>query len=383
LFLLAGVCAGWKETWNGTWGYVPVSSGNASGELFYWYFPARNGNASAPLLLWLQGGPGASSIEDGLLRINGPYRVENGSLAPREVSWNNEFAILYVDSPVGTGYSTATGYASTQTEISQMLVQLLKTFPTSHLVLCGESYGGHYLPPLGVAAVAAGLPVRGVAIGDGLTDPETQVVTKPVSAFHFGLIDEGTLLRAQAEAEKARLACSTGAYVAAKGHRESMEDIVVDASQINPYDVRKFGDYDDSAEVAFLNSSETLATLGARKYFGTESGVADALEADVMRSYKADIQSLLFEHEVPVLLYQGQFDWKDGATSNEAWIRSIGHAEYLSAPRTVLGSPSPYGWLKKAPPLYDAVLSSAGHMSPMDQPEAALDLITRFVQGRL
>lgn len=386
LALLTVVWVRAAEEWNGTWGYVNVSYGKAGGELFYWYFPARSGDVAAPLLLWLQGGPGASSIEDGLLRINGPYAVDqNGELAARNISWNNEFAMLYVDSPPGTGYSTATGYASNQSEIAHMLVQLLEHFTFDTLYLCGESYGGHYLPPLGVAVLEAGMPLGGVSIGDGLTDPATQVVTKPMSAYHFGLVDEETTVRAQSYANRAKRACQVEDYASAKQLREAMESIILEASHINAYDVRRFDAYDESAEISFLNSSETRQRLGAKKNFGTDPQVSISLTDDVMRTYKEDVKTLI-QAKVPVLLYQGQFDWKDGATSNEAWIRSLFQDNsYLNATRTVLqtANGAKYGWIKRAPPLYDAVIGGAGHMAPMDQPTPALDLITRFVRGLL
>lgn len=58
-----------------------------------------------PIVLWLQGGPGGSSMF-GLFNENGPFIVSaNGTLSLREYSWNREFALLYIDNPVGTGFS--------------------------------------------------------------------------------------------------------------------------------------------------------------------------------------------------------------------------------------------------------------------------------------
>lgn len=373
--------------YNGSVSFTPVSGGS----LFSWFFEPRNGNMSAPLVVWLQGGPGASSIEEGLLRIHGPYFVNDSALEPRDVSWVDELAVVYIDSPVGTGYSTAESYASTQDEVSGALVQFLENFtawPLSNgLYLTGESYGGHYLPPLGVKALQAGLPLRGISIGDGLTDPATQVLTKPTAAYHFGLVDELTLAKAAAQAAKASRACAAGDFLAAKTHRDNMEDVVLDAAQVNPYDVRTFDAYDDSNEIAFLNDPATLAMFGATS-FGTDPQVAEALAADVMQSYKSDVKTLV-DAQVPLLFYQGQFDWKDGATSNEAWIRQLlRRDDFLTANRTVLKTKldgQPYGWIKQLPgaPFYDVVVHAAGHLTPMDQPTAAKDLIMRFINGDL
>lgn len=56
-------------------------------------------------MLWLQGGPGGSSLF-GLFVENGPLMVnKDGNVTLREYAWNREFAVLYIDNPVGTGFS--------------------------------------------------------------------------------------------------------------------------------------------------------------------------------------------------------------------------------------------------------------------------------------
>lgn len=67
--------------------------------------------------MWLQGGPGASSMyglftENGILfiyiihLITGPFSVspDGQSLVPREITWNSDYHMLYVDNPVGAGF---------------------------------------------------------------------------------------------------------------------------------------------------------------------------------------------------------------------------------------------------------------------------------------
>ena len=72
--------------------------------------------------MWLQGGPGASSLF-GLFVINGPLQVyENLTLDERDVTWNKNYSMLYVDNPVGAGKHTV------KHELSDLMpVFLLKT----------------------------------------------------------------------------------------------------------------------------------------------------------------------------------------------------------------------------------------------------------------
>ena len=80
-------------------------------------------------------------MEDGVLRLNGPVFVENSVLSRRATSWNNEFAVLYLDQPIGTGFSYATvaaerveGYARDQADVSAMLLDFLsKWYDTAQL----------------------------------------------------------------------------------------------------------------------------------------------------------------------------------------------------------------------------------------------------------
>ena len=108
-----------------------------------------------------------------------------------------------------------------------------------------------------------------------------------------------------------------------------------------------------------------------------------------MRSYTALVKRALAALPRGVLLYQGQFDWKDGASSNEAWLAALDAPEvrrYLNASRVPLSTAAlaePYGWVKGAGKLHDAVLRGAGHMAPRDQPVAALDLLRRWAAGVL
>lgn len=88
--------------------FFSVDESSGTGKMFFWYFPAQNGNASAPTLMWLQGGPGGSSLF-GLFAEMGPLVVNDDltTLAENEYSWNQEYAMLFIDNPFGAGFSFA------------------------------------------------------------------------------------------------------------------------------------------------------------------------------------------------------------------------------------------------------------------------------------
>ncbi|KAJ1919302.1 hypothetical protein H4219_002064 [Mycoemilia scoparia] len=98
---------------------TPEGKNKGHSSIFYWYFPAivksnykrpntqssSSSSQQPPLLLWIQGGPGSTSMI-GLFTEMGPLKVhKDGTLSRRNITWANEYDILFVDQPVGTGFS--------------------------------------------------------------------------------------------------------------------------------------------------------------------------------------------------------------------------------------------------------------------------------------
>jgi carboxypeptidase C (cathepsin A) len=125
--------------------------------MWFWFFEARDNPSTAPLALWLNGGPGCSSMF-GLFVENGPCTFNNVS-GPNPVlnsySWNNVANMLYVDQPIGVGFSYGSDsddVTSTTTAapfVWKLLQAFYSRFPeytNRNFGLFTESYGGHYGP---------------------------------------------------------------------------------------------------------------------------------------------------------------------------------------------------------------------------------------------
>lgn len=165
-------------------GYVEVNA-TAGANLFYWFHGAQTNNTAAPFVLWLTGGPGCSA-ELAMLFENGPWKVaDDMTLSINPYSWNNEYNLLYVDSPAGTGFSYLTNpndYVVNERQVAQDLYTTLETFfraypeyAANDFYVVGESYGGHYVPALaerilhGNRKRQARINLKGIAIGNGMT----------------------------------------------------------------------------------------------------------------------------------------------------------------------------------------------------------------------
>ncbi|PVG01434.1 alpha/beta-hydrolase [Serendipita vermifera] len=136
-------------------GLLPISgNANETRKLFFWFFPPGPQGSLDDLIFWTNGGPGCSSLE-GMFQENGPVTWMWGTAKPiqNEYSWTNLSSVLYVEQPVGTGYSEGTPNAQNETDVASQLVgffqQFLEVFSElkgKNFYLSGESYAGMYVP---------------------------------------------------------------------------------------------------------------------------------------------------------------------------------------------------------------------------------------------
>ncbi|KAK7246559.1 hypothetical protein RIF29_41428 [Crotalaria pallida] len=141
-------------------GYVTVNETNGRA-LFYWFYESITKPEDKPLVLWLNGGPGCSSVGYGATQEIGPFLVDtNGKgLKFNNYSWNREANMLFLESPVGVGFSysnTTSDYAQlgddfTANDAYTFLHNWFLKFPsyrTRTFYIAGESYAGKYVPEL-------------------------------------------------------------------------------------------------------------------------------------------------------------------------------------------------------------------------------------------
>ena len=104
-----------------------------------------------------------------------------------------------------------------------------------------------------------------------------------------------------------------------------------------------------------------------------------------MKPYSQLIPPIL-DAGLPVLLYQGQMDMRDGVAATMAWLPTMRWAklsEWFATNRTTWVSPAgavePYdnsvpmyaGYIRSFEGLTHMTVAGAGHLVPMDQPERA------------
>lgn len=108
-------------------GYLNVS---ATKRLHYWLVTSENNPDADPTVLWLNGGPGCSSL-DGWAYEHGPFRInatDPTQLVQFDYNWNKQANMLYLEAPVGVGFS----YSTDQVRVQLHTVRTVDSTSTTH-----------------------------------------------------------------------------------------------------------------------------------------------------------------------------------------------------------------------------------------------------------
>ena len=133
-----------------------------------------------------------------------PFRIDqNLNLTINPNTWTQEFSTIFVDNPVRTGFSFTDndlGLSTNENQVADNLYEFLRQFfqvfseyRKNEFYIAGFSYAGKYIPSIGYKLMLEsqkfGINFKGVAIGNGLTDPIHMMNTSPLLKS-LGLIDK-------------------------------------------------------------------------------------------------------------------------------------------------------------------------------------------------
>ncbi|TFY76116.1 hypothetical protein EWM64_g7897 [Hericium alpestre] len=177
-------------------GLIPISGdGNETRKLFFWFFPPGPEGSLDDLVFWTNGGPGCSSLE-GSFQENGPFTWAPGQAKPtqNEWSWTNLSSLLYVEQPVGTGFSQGKPTARDENDVAAQLVGFMQQFldifselKGKKLYLTGESYAGMYVPYIAnfiyENASSLDLNLQGIWVSDPVLGWDVVQTQIPAVAF--------------------------------------------------------------------------------------------------------------------------------------------------------------------------------------------------------
>ncbi|KAJ7039097.1 serine carboxypeptidase [Mycena alexandri] len=401
-------------------GYIDIQARH----IFFYFFESRNDPDTDPVIFWTNGGPGCSSSL-GLFMELGPCRISdaNGTSVHPE-SWNQASNIFFVDQPIGVGFSYAEhGEAvSTTEEAAKDMAAFVFiffehfSFKNRPFHMAGESYAGRYVPVFAAEVydqnnklIDAGLtPINltSVMIGNGITDFYHQLSSVFDMQCTFAsvppIMDIATCLkmkkiipRCQKWVKKScldhfdEIDCG-----AAMGFCEGQLEGPFWSTGMNPYDISRECDgglgenlcYPVTRFIrAYLDRPDVRSMLGVDPSLTTnfsscsdEVGYAFVGKLDGFKNTQHYVAALL-ERGVRVLIYVGTYDWICNWVGNERWTLAMDNLKPWGTGKTN----SRIGLTRSAMGLTFATIEGAGHMVPYDKPKESLELVKRWLEGKI
>ncbi|KAH1080114.1 hypothetical protein J1N35_019875 [Gossypium stocksii] len=408
-------------------GYVTVDYKKHKA-LFYYFVEAEIDPASKPLVLWLNGGPGCSSLGVGAFSENGPFRPNGEFLVKNDYSWNREANMLYLETPIGVGFSYSTNtssYEAVDDEITArdnlvFLQNWYNKFPNYRnrdLYITGESYAGHYIPQLAKLMVEFNkkqnlFNLKGIALGNPVLEFATDFNSRAEYFWSHGLISDSTYKMFTSVCNYSRYvseyyrdsvspSCSK---VMSQVSRETSKfvdkyDVTLDvcissvlsqSMAINPQQVSERVDVCvEDKIVNYLNRKDVQKALHARLVGVHQWTVcSNILDYQLLNLEMPTISIVgsLIKSGIPVLVYSGDQDSVIPLTGSRSLVSRL--AKELELETTV-----PYrvwfegkqvgGWTQ----VYGNILSfatirGASHEAPFSQPERSLMLFKSFLEGK-
>ncbi|GAA6103379.1 retinoid-inducible serine carboxypeptidase [Tachysurus ichikawai] len=411
-----------KEAWD----YVDVRDG---AHMFWWLYYANSSPASfqdVPLVMWLQGGPGGSSCGFGNFGEIGPLDT---NLQPRETSWVNAANVLFVDNPVGTGYSYTDSYGALTRDVamvaSDMMVLLQhffskKTeFQSVPFYIFSESYGGKMAAAISLEltkAIKKGsikCNFAGVALGDSWISPIDSVMTWGPYLYSTSLLDDfglGEVMRAAKEVQKA---VEQEQYDKATQLWSVAESVVEqNTNGVNFYNIltpnsnllkcstenegylsalkrRHVQPLHGQSLDELMNGPirKKLGIIPNNVTWGGQSGdVFSSMSGDFMKPV-IDIVDELLAEGVNVTVYNGQLDLIVDTMGQELWVKKLkwdGLKKFNQMKWTALEDPQSTGQTGAFYKTYKNFafywILKAGHMIPSDQGSMAMRMLKMVMQ---
>ncbi|BFZ17204.1 hypothetical protein BsWGS_20243 [Bradybaena similaris] len=408
-----------------SWGYVTV---RPKAHEFYWlyYTTHSSGYKERPLILWLQGGPGASGTGFGNFEEIGPLDV---NLNARNTTWLQTASLLFIDNPVGTGYSYVEdkdAYTTNVAQISADLLVVLKAFVTVNpdfsatpFYIFSESYGGKMAAAFSAvlydAAIKGDIKInfKGFAMGDSWISPVDSTSSWGPYLYATSIVDSKGLDRINVATRQVAELIKEGKYSEATnawGDAESTVELI--SGGVNFYNILDWSGSDKNRKSAALDSRSSLEKLYDRHVrrmanddldalmngpvkkklkiipenvtWGGQSGeVFTAQSGDFMKNVTATVNHLIQTTPLKVVVYSGQLDLICDVLGTEAWFSKLDIATaFNKATRQLVACdkhPIACFYVKEVQTVQFYWILQAGHMVPSDNGSGALKMVNRII----
>ncbi|XP_066329994.1 serine carboxypeptidase-like 2 isoform X2 [Miscanthus floridulus] len=419
-------------------GYVGVDDDTRT-ELFYYFVESERSPRTDPVLLWLTGGP-RCTVFSGLAFEVGPIKFVLAPYTPHQsnlpqlvynpYSWTQMASILFVDSPVGSGFSYARdpkGYDVGDYSSSLQIVTFLKQWFIDHpqylsntFYIGGDSYAGKVVPLI-AQYISEGIEERqqprinlkGYLVGNPVTDSRFDENFVIPASHGFGIISDQlyeaavehckgdyvnpanklcaevllTINNLLSEIPKAHILYDVCPVAAPKPkyNGDSRRVLSEESIQLNePPDRPKLHCFTYGYYLAYywMNNDTTRDALGIK-----EGTVGEWIRCIKGLPYANDLPSSIKYHlnlttrGYRALVYSGDHDLMVPFLSTQAWIRSLNFSIVDDWRAWHLKGQAAGFTITYANNLTFATVKGGGHTTPEYQPEESFAMAQRWLDG--
>ncbi|KAL0950606.1 hypothetical protein HGRIS_007397 [Hohenbuehelia grisea] len=395
-------------TVNAYTGYIDI----AARHLFFYSFESRSNPAKDDVILWTNGGPGCSSAV-GLFMELGPCRIsdERGPKFHNE-SWNTNANVIFIDQPIGVGFSYAEyGESVSTTEEAAkdiaafvaIFFENFRQFKGRALHLAGESYAGRYIPLFAAELydqntrlAQEGLTpinLKSIMIGNWLTDFLVMLPTHYEMQCENGSLPPINSISDCVAMKKILPRCTKWLQAECHDHFDDIDCAAATSfcqeaifgrfhlTGKNPYDMSRDCESEVNGELCYasiahiekyLSKPDVRTLLGVDpavppNFSSCDMAVNSAFERSLdMLHHTVGYVSALLERGVRVLVYAGSYDWSGNWIGNERWTLGLewsGQEAFASQElREWMVDGKHAGVTRSAKGLTFATVHAAGHM---------------------
>jgi carboxypeptidase C (cathepsin A) len=414
-------------------GYITLTG--TQKHIHYWLVEADVANA--PLVFWTNGGPGCSGLI-GFMTEQGPFYPDaNGNLVPNEYAWNKLANMVFLEQPVGVGFSYSDNdedyhigddqAAQDNLATIRGFLDLFPEFAKTPIYLTSESYGGHYLPTWAAAIIdyndavtdsAQRINFQGFAVGNPYTDYYSGVGAEMLTYWGKQLLPKPSwdkYVASGCQEVTNQLNTSVCSYlildfmrkignlnpyaldfpVCLSGQQRAFREFIYGQDANGKSVQSTFEPCGDEYAAAYLNRDDVKAAIHVRPDIAwdecsrtTKYHTADKMLP--MEKYYPQILNSKTHPSLRILVYSGDDDSVCGTVGTQRWIYDLGFP-VSSLWDTWFVDGQTAGFITKfqtdgkrdASRFAFMTVHGAGHEVPTYKPKEAFDLFRMFLENAI
>ncbi|XP_034826870.1 retinoid-inducible serine carboxypeptidase-like [Maniola hyperantus] len=386
------------------------------GDMFWWFYPTLAPSPmDRPVILWLHGITGTSTSFLANFGMFGPY---DENLNRRADSWINNYNLLFVDAPLGTGFSTSNNRAKFPglDQNADFLLRTLQSFYDTHeeyrnssLYICSQGDGSQLALALTIKLYEDGSvsnDFKGIILGNPVISPALALTKLGFYLEQLGYIDGRGRGAVENFSETTNSLVQSDKLQDAFDHFTSLgyfvnEDAgaiavnlahIVEKLTLNSSTQDYFGErtYVESVFRSNTNINSFMETVVAPalgisdtvKYDGQREAAIQAFRSSYMKPIVDKVEHILKNTNLTVNIYNGNLDAVSNTPGQLEWVNKLswsGQAEFLDSERTTLVfNRLIEGYFRETARLRFYWINVAGQLVPLDNPVGIRRVLNRI-----